>query len=321
MKKIHITSVDKSDGAWVCNELNMRELAKYSSHVLTEDIADADIIFVCNVREDRDQYLLRNNREIGPHIDRCVGLSDDDNVYPLLRGIYASGAKHVLSGRVRSGSYTIYDQRWANPFIGDGGGWNMPKKWLASFVGRMSHPCRQRLLSGKWSRSDILLQDSSNFQLWSQQTTPDHLQAKRHFAEIIASSKFVLCPRGNGASSLRLFECLKFGVSPVIQSDDWLLPKGPKWEEFAIILPEFATHAQIELALTSNESRYIEMGKSARTAWETSFRPEVYFDYLVVQAEEIMKSQIIPERLLWRFRHLFPLRQRILRKARKLLKT
>jgi len=50
---------------------------------------------------------------------------------------------------------------------------------------------------------------------------------------LMARSKFVLCPRGVGRGSYRVFETLCAGRVPVIVSDDWQLPDGVDWEAIA----------------------------------------------------------------------------------------
>lgn len=318
--KIHITSVDKVYGAWRYNEEMLRSIAKHGSHVLTDNMGEADIIFVGNVRENRDQFLLRQNREIGPHISRCIGLSEDDNVFPLLRGIYASAQRpRLFKSRVRSGTYMLYDKKYENPYVADGGAWRLPKEWLATFIGRSSHPCRSRLLSQSWTDPRIVVFDSSAFNLFAQK--PVDRTAQQRFSALTTASKFVLCPRGNGASSLRLFECMKAGIAPVIFSDHWVYPKGPDWSSFSIRLPEASSSRRIEEALHRAEPHYAEMGMAARSAWEKWFRPEVYFDYLVSQAAEMLSGQAIPERVFWTLRNLFPYRQKIRRRVRTLRMT
>ena len=48
----------------------------------------------------------------------------------------------------------------------------------------------------------------------------------------------MLCPRGQGTSSIRLFEAMRMGIAPVIISDKWIGPKGPEWESFAVFVKE-----------------------------------------------------------------------------------
>lgn len=60
-----------------------------------------------------------------------------------------------------------------------------------------------------------------------------------YFSKMI-NTKFVLCPRGVNLSSVRLYETLAVGKTPVIIADNLELPLKNilNWEEFAVIVPE-----------------------------------------------------------------------------------
>lgn len=60
------------------------------------------------------------------------------------------------------------------------------------------------------------------------------------YYDSIINSKFVLCPRGFGLSSHRLYEVLAAGRIPIIISDDLILPldKYLNWNKFSIKIPE-----------------------------------------------------------------------------------
>jgi hypothetical protein len=99
---------------------------------------------------------------------------------------------------------------------------------------------------------------------------------------------------------MRLFEAMKLGVAPVIISDKWILPKGPDWHKFSLIIRE-RDIPNLESIVTQNECRYEEMGKAAREAYLSFFSPEVYFDYVVDRCIEIHNNQIIPEKVFFKF--------------------
>lgn len=61
---------------------------------------------------------------------------------------------------------------------------------------------------------------------------------RERFCKQIARSKFVLCPRGVGCSSYRLFEVMSAGRIPVIISDEWVKPPGPRWDRFSVRVAE-----------------------------------------------------------------------------------
>jgi len=88
------------------------------------------------------------------------------------------------------------------------------KDIFCSFVGRVTHPIRQRIvdeLSGKEGY---------------------YISTKAHklqdFCEILARSRYVLAPRGYGMTSFRICEALQYGAVPIYISDTFLHPHGLK---------------------------------------------------------------------------------------------
>jgi hypothetical protein len=63
---------------------------------------------------------------------------------------------------------------------------------------------------------------------------------RREFASLIARSRFVFCPRGDGLTSLRFFETLAFGRIPILVADQTALPlEGDiAYDEFVVRVPE-----------------------------------------------------------------------------------
>lgn len=263
-------------------------------HTLTASAANADVVIILTMNASTDPLVAK-------YAEKCFAVDEGDKPEGLLHGIYAAYTRQMpmaWAGRFRTGSYGMYPRTFVNPVVeaSAGDAWRGSKRWLASFVGRNSHPCRPHLMAQPVSRDEILLRDSSDFDLFN--GVADKRHAQEQFTAILRESKFALCPRGHGASSIRLFEAMQLGVAPVILSDDWILPQGPLWREFALILPERT--ADIQAALKRHESRYQEMGRRAREAWEQFFAPECYFDYLVAQCVDIGRTQILPERLIRR---------------------
>lgn len=234
--------------------------------------------------------------------EKCFLIDDSDDIFPLLHGVFASGHKKMwFRGRVRTGCFHLYQTWLKNPFVEghSGDSWQKPKKYLASFQGRTSHPCRKRLLAAKFRRQDILVRCGNRYDRI--RNVEDRRPDQKDFAEVLQASRFALCPRGSGASTIRLFEAMQMGVSPVIQSDDWILPNGPEWKTFAIFLSE---SEPVEAAVEAAEPRYREMGRLARQAWEQYFSPETYFDFLVHEMVEVRRRQVVPEVFFWKTRHV-----------------
>jgi Exostosin family len=86
----------------------------------------------------------------------------------------------------------------------------------------------------------------------------------RQFIGLCQRSKFVLCPRGVGVSSMRLFESMAMARSPVILSDEWVpLPTIP-WEQFSIRVAE-SDWAKIPEILKNHEQNAEEFGLRAKS--------------------------------------------------------
>lgn len=87
---------------------------------------------------------------------------------------------------------------------------NVKKDIFASFVGRITHPVRAEMFKQ--------LKNKKDFQLLM-----DALPMK-HYCELMARSKYALCPRGYGQTSFRIQEAIQYGAIPVYISDEFVFP-------------------------------------------------------------------------------------------------
>ncbi len=304
--RVFITSCETGEGAWRTHEEQLKRFYELSDkkHRLASSPDSADIVLIGNVREENWGQKILDHELINKDPGKCFSITDADAPLTLHHGIYASGRKTILSfGRVRTGSYTAYYDDYLNPFVKAHmhvGQHHLEKKYLFSFIGRNSNRLRDVIFRLTFRRTDILVQDSSTaFDLWSVGRNEGRLERQKYYYNTLLGSKFSLCPRGAGASSLRLFESLQLGVAPVIISDRWIFPRGPRWRDFSILLKE--KHARgLEKIVQSYETSYEEMGSLARNAFETYFSDDVYFNYIVENCVDINKRQWIPEALYWK---------------------
>jgi hypothetical protein len=107
-------------------------------------------------------------------------------------------------------------------------------------------------------------------------------------------SKFVLCPRGLSPASIRLFEAMCAGRVPVVLSDEWVAPDGPKWDNFCVFVPE-RDAASVPRLLEEREGDAIKMGLAARREWEIYFSPEVIFHRVVELCLELQRARTLPD--------------------------
>jgi hypothetical protein len=98
---------------------------------------------------------------------------------------------------------------------------------------------------------------------WQQMFDRSGLPVKKQYADMIKKSRFVLCPRGNGVGSIRLFEVLKSGRVPVVLSDDFVFPHGVDWASCSLVVRE-RDYREIPFILENENRRWPEMASAAQ---------------------------------------------------------
>lgn len=110
------------------------------------------------------------------------------------------------------------------------------KDILYSFIGMKNHPTRSILFELQVP-SDSIIKQRSSWHWWSGDKRLQDLES-REYQDVLSRSRFSLCPRGTGASTLRFWESLQAGAIPVHIADDCILPSGVNWKECIIEVPE-----------------------------------------------------------------------------------
>jgi hypothetical protein len=271
------------------------ELDRFRIHSLTSDAAAADIIIFAEFygagwyfERVRGHTLVRNYRE------KCFLFCANPFVIPFLPGVYSGVEKRWSSPRTRPGFYLGRTRNEFTTFSPPAH--DLP--YLFSFMGSVRNaPVREKLATLRHPRS-FFQNTTEDFDriLDRKMGRRERLDYDRRYAEVAKASKFVLCPRGLSASSIRLFETMQMGRVPVILSDDWAVPEGPCWEEFSIRVPE-SDFAEIPRLLEQREAEAVEMGERARQEWEEWFSDEVLFHRLVELCLDIKEKRKLPESL------------------------
>ncbi len=87
----------------------------------------------------------------------------------------------------------------------------------------------------------------------------------------MAASRYILCPRGCGNSSHRLFESMSLGTASVIPPDKWRPVEGVDWS-FALFLPE-RNIPRLDRILREPEHECEQRGQAALAAHQEFFSP------------------------------------------------
>jgi len=248
------------------------------AHSLVDDPQDADcVVFVENAEDDDYFYhrLLTDPLldDFGP---KCFMYNEVDQPWNVLPGLYCSMPASAFDASSQRAFPYLFN---ANPYIGES---EVERQWLYSFQGAPNHRVRRKLYGIEDDRS--LIEDTSSFSIWTSEA--EALDAgQRKYADTLAASAFVLCPRGSGTSSYRLFETMQARRVPVIISDEWVAPSPMDWS-FAIRVPE-RDIPDIPEILRSHEDEWDDRSAAARRCWETHFSPEVIFNYAGDQLGEL----------------------------------
>jgi hypothetical protein len=283
---------DYNRGAF-CKLRDSAHLDTFGKHSLTDDPSAADLILFAELYGAGAYFQsVRRHPFVNKFREKCFLFCSNDFVIPFLPGVYASIEKRWASGRTRSGFYLAVSE---NEFVD----FTAPRddlKYLYSFLGTVdTAPVRARL--GALSHSRSFFQDTSadyREVLSGKLDAAAMKQYWRRYAEICQLSKFILCPRGMGSSSVRLFDTMRMGRVPVILSDQWVEPRGPCWGKFSLRVPE-AESARIPALLEEHEAAAVAMGLLARAQWEEWFSERVSFHRVVEWCLDIQKNQRIPE--------------------------
>jgi Exostosin family len=112
-----------------------------------------------------------------------------------------------------------------------------PKKdILYSFIGARTHPSRKQIAQLP-RKNDIIIILRSQYHHWL--PIYQRQKDKEQYQNILSRSRFSLCPRGTGPSTVRFWESLQAQAIPIVFHDEFWLPEaGFNWNLAVIRLTE-----------------------------------------------------------------------------------
>lgn len=270
------------------------KLASYPKHTLIDSPDNAEIILFVDNNGKNFYEELRKHPLVWQFPEKCFVYEEYEGYLPFLPGVCTSARKPLLNlGRLRNYCYFSRHIYAHNSCFEKGNKQN--KDLFFSFLGGSNSLVRKRLYNINFNRSDVLVEDTSHYKHW-EICQVGKKEMQQRYTEVCARSQFVLCPRGAGSGSIRLFEMMEIGIVPVIISDDYLLPEGPNWEEFAVFVKE-KDIKKIPEILAHRMSDVEEMGRRASIAWQEWFSPAKQFNYVIDSCQYTQKKRLIPERV------------------------
>ncbi len=254
---------------------------RFGVHAAADDPDEADVIVFAelgNWAGNVQDHLLRDPiyRRFA---DKSVHFNPRLKAPPITPGIYGSAPRAWCAPGYASTSHYLEtalerDFITAEPF--------KEASLLYSFRGSSNTWIgRREILSIQDERADLV--DTAKA------AKADGEEYRDHFVRSIANSKFVICPRGTGPASLRVFEVLRAGRVPVVVADDWLPPRGPDWESCALFVRE-SDVGELPDLLRRNEHRAEEMASEALRVHNDWFAADVSFHRVVEWSIDILSE-------------------------------
>ena len=259
---------------------------RFRVHTLTDDPAEADVILFLDGHQHCADLSLRAIRQhplVQTYPKRALVYSELDQPWCAMPGLYVSMPTGNFDWkRQRPCSYLSL----INRFVVEKQTTTEAPSLLFSYMGRRCHPVRERILNLRHDRAHV--EDTTALDFFGV-ASEAVLQHQRRYAAILRDSKFVLCPRGGGLASFRLFETMAAGRVPVIISDDWVPPVGPAWETMVLRVKE-AEVEQVAAIVESREERFEEMSRNVQEMWKDWFAPDVTFHRMIENCAGILEG-------------------------------
>lgn len=290
---------DWARGQW----RGLAEAWQQAGHVeLASSMADADAILItladCKASYPDTIAAVARFGAYAEYPDKSFVFDTQDTPLGLYPGLYCSLRRLLFSAsRHRTSCY----MQSFNEFIGPAEAGAAPDfRYLFTFQGNLTSKTRGQLFAANYGRDDVLIERTQPF--WTD--TGGHRAFKQQYAQKILQSRYVLCPRGIGTSTFRLFETMQSGRVPVILSDAWVPPAGIDWDAFSLRVRERDLGRLPDICREALP-RWDGMAGKARQVWEQWFSPAGMGKLVRSSIEDIRRTRRFGEgfyRLGWPLR-------------------
>jgi hypothetical protein len=263
---------------------DLEELAasdRFRAHELVADPEAADaVLFVQCHMVDWRLRAIREHPVAVTYWDKVAVYDERDRPWLSFPGLYVSTPRSAFDirrqrpwsyMRVQSLSTTVSPE----PDL------------LFSFVGSPTAPCRGELF--KLRHPDAVVEEVTDFMFWDGRSA-DFADRHRHYQDVLGRSRFVLCPRGRGTSSLRLYEALSAGRVPVVISDEWVAPPGPNWDAISLRVPEHRAQDLVDL-IEERDEDWPAMSVAVSAAYREFFSEDVAFHRITDLVADLLESR------------------------------
>ena len=257
--------------------------------LLTEDPAPADCILFVENHLEIDPYFFQVLRSplYRQYKRKCVLYHDADQAVTALPTISPSVERwqfrrdskrsvHYVARKIENVAVNSTTPQWMSE-----------RRYLCSFVGSSeTHAVRRRLLQTPIETA--FFADTAGQRSW-QMSAEEKARYEAEYLNVVLESHFILCPRGLGPCTYRLFESMQLGRAPVIIADEWVEMDGLDWSSFSIRVAE-SDVGRLAQILSARRSEALEMGRRARRVWERHLSPAASLRTLAKAAFAVLEK-------------------------------
>lgn len=309
---VYLTTTYPTQWSYLPRFRDLAAIDRFQQHQLTDDPEKADLILFVDARHEHGDWRFRRivESDLAKRLpEKCFVYNETDQPWCFMPGLYVSMPAQWFDRRTMAawsyiGLMNQYLQAESQQ-VSDCWPWGIQEPdLLFSFSGRRCAEVRDRVL--KLKHPAAVIEDTSDFNFFgnANHTEMEMDARRREYAKLICRSRFILCPRGSGPASFRLFEALAAHRVPVIISDEWVAPEGPDWSACSIRVAE-SDVARIPSILCEMSDNWKTMADAAACVWKNWFAPEVQYHRMIEACGKIKSSsahpvfQIINARKLW----------------------
>jgi hypothetical protein len=270
-----------------------RSIDRFGVHPAVGTPEEADIIIFAEVADisgpTTDRIL--QSPTFRAFSRKCIQFNPRLKSVPTIPGVYASMSRRWSVPGHATSSHYLQTTLEANdievvPHV--------DKPYLFSFCGSTDTWAGRRRIMNLASGNALLRDTSTAKDEITSGSGTESSDYRMGYVRSLHESLFVLCPRGFGPASLRVFEVIKAGRVPVIISDDWARPTGPDWDSFSVTIREDELDTIPEV-LEALEPRAREMGTRARRAHDEWFAADVSYHRIVEWGMDILANSATSE--------------------------
>jgi len=165
-------------------------------------------------------------------------------------------------------------------------------KYNFGFIGGLTAGVRGRLFRYLRPRESS---DNAIYKIqgadWHKVSDRNGSSIKDEYADFLRTTKFILCPRGYGVGTARLFEAMKAGRVPVIISNGYVPPAGIDWTACSIAIRENEI-STLPVVLAARLQDWPQMASAARAAWEHNFSEHHLIRNMLEQLKKMRGSAV-----------------------------